>query len=369
MNEIDKTKTKSYEKKGRLRRVVKIVSLVLASIIVLPIIALFIGRGVNDIWLRLPDGVRDKTYIELGGVEQYINIRGADTSNPVIIFLHGGPGGAVSYITPFQQNFEADYTCIYWDQRGCGRSYIKSPNAEISFEILLKDLDDLVDYAAERFSQPIIIVGHSWGTILGITYAEAHPDKLAGYIGMSQVIDQIEAQRLASIEAARLARGAGNEQDALEIEVLFQAFSKEPYGVGDNDFEAKLNMANYKYLPWDEGKDMTIPALLSSDFDWDTLRWELLPRSDMERAYDAMEPLFKTIIEFAPPDNFNIPIVFITGSTDNLTPAVLVQEYSERLIAPKKEVFIIPELGHNLLSENLEVSSEILRKALAAMLP
>jgi len=356
----------------KLKKIIKIIAIILASIIVLPVFILFIGRGVNDIRFRLPGGIREKGYIELGGVEQYINIRGVSVTNPVIIFLHGGPGSPASYILPVQRIVEADYTLVYWDQRGCGRSYIKSPDTELSFEILLNDLDELVDYATQRFNQPIIIVGHSWGTVLGITYAGSHPEKIAGYIGMGQVISQIETQRFASTEAARLAREAGNEQDASKIEMLFQDFYREP--LSDNNYEGKLNMAQYKYLPF-PARDMTIPALLSPDFDWNSLRWHLalMTRSNTaHRAFDAMEPLLEALIEFAPPDYLSIPVVFIHGTVDYSTPAVLTQEYCENLIAPEKEMLVLSGIGHVLFEDpvdkNLKVFSEALRKALAIVL-
>ena len=362
-------KTEKTGKNGKLRKTVRIIAIVLAAIILLPIITLIIGRGVNDIRARLPGGIREKGYIKLGGIEQYINIRGADTSNPVIIFLHGGPGGPTSYILPTQQCVETDYTFIYWDQRGSGRSYIKSPYTEISFDILLNDLDELVDYAAARFNQPIIIVGHSWGTLLGITYAKEHPDKIAGYIGMGQVVSEFEAQRLSSTEAARLAREAENEQNALEIEALYQEFLNEP--VSENNYAGRLNGVQYEYLPFPI-RDVTIPALLSPDFGWDNLRWELSLGFDIYECFNAMEPLFKAVYEKTPPDDISIPVVFINGNIDYSTPAALVQEYAERLTAPKKEVFILQGFGHVLfedpMDKDLEIFSETLRKALAFVL-
>jgi len=361
---------KNYRRMGST--VFKNIVIILVGMIIVPIIALFIGRSVNDFRLRLPGGVREKGYIQLGGVKQYINIRGANTSNPVVIYLHGGPGQSPVYIGLIQKSIdEADYTLIYWDQRGSGRSYIKSLNAALSFEILLNDLDELVDYATERFNQPIVIVGHSWGTMLGGKYAEAYSDKIAGFIGIGQAVDRIEAERLTSIEAARLAREAGNEPDALEIETLFQIFLKDPLGRND-DGEALWKLVNleYKYLPQNPGKDTTIAALLSPDFDWDSLRYELLRRTDIVKYAKVQNPLRNAFDGFAPPDKLKIPVVLIQGSIDYVTPAVLTQEYFERLTAPRKEIVILPGIGHSPMDEegDFEMFSETLRKGLASIL-
>jgi pimeloyl-ACP methyl ester carboxylesterase len=378
-------KTKPSENKGKSRKVVKIISIILALIILLPIIALFIGRGVNDIRLRLPGGVREKGYIELGGALQYISIRGADASNPVIIYLHGG--GSPGYILPLQQIVEADYTFVFWEQRGEGRSYIKSPDAELSLEILLNDLDELVDYAAERFNQPIIIVGHSGGTTLGIQYAEAHPDKLAGFIGIGQMVDSSEAGRFFVKETARSARESGNEQDALEIEeidgFLEEFWKNHPdldYYTVDDVTRAKIDkiislLDQYDPFPSPPTRDDTVSALLSPDFDWARFRWELALRNldpwiDIEKVFDAQQPVAEVFGNLTPPGNLDIPVVFINGSIDGFTPAVLVQEYFERLTAPKKEIFILQGVGHLPMEEkeNIEIFSETLKKALAIVL-
>jgi pimeloyl-ACP methyl ester carboxylesterase len=301
----------------------------------------------------MPDGVREKGYMELGGAGQYVIIRGADKLNPVMIILHGGPGSPAPYVTPLLRIFESDFTIICWDQRGCGRSYLKSPNAEISFDNLLGDLDGLVDYAAERFHQPIVIVRQSWGSVLGTAYAEAHPDKLAGYIGMGQVVNEMEAIRLARTEAARLAREAGSEQDALDIEEGYIFVTPTTY---------------LKYLPWAEEKNMIIQALLSPDFDWDALKMALMPKTESIKMGEALEPLFDAVDNFTPPGKLDIPVVFITGSEDYITPASLTEEYCGLLAAPKKETIILPGVNHNFLLADFKSNYEIIMNALSSVL-
>ena len=114
-------------------------------------------------------------FVVLGGLEQYLLIRGEDTSNPVIIWLHGGPAGSDAYMNHlFQKHLVEDYTIINWDQRGCGRTYYRNikidpDNSTVTFEQSQKDLDELIDYACSQFGQEkVIIVGHSYGTFAAI---------------------------------------------------------------------------------------------------------------------------------------------------------------------------------------------------------
>ena len=141
------------------------------------------------------NGIDEAQYIMLGGQEQYILMRGENVNNPVIIYLHGGPSSPDGYVTyGFSDYLVDDYTVISWDQRGCGRTYIHNRNVDVnndtaSFEQALVDLDQLVDYARTRFHQDkVIILGHSYGTILGSVYSHKYPEKVDTYIGAAQVI-------------------------------------------------------------------------------------------------------------------------------------------------------------------------------------
>ena len=378
-------KQSAKKQDGRLKKTIRTIAIVFAGAVILSIVILLIGRGVNDVRLRLPDGVREKGYIELGGVEQYINIRGADTSNPVIIFLHGG-GGGTTYITPFQQMVEADYTFIYWSQRDGGITYVRSPDADIPLERFITDLDELVDYAALRFDQPIILVGHSGGSRIGTVYAKAHPEKIAGVIGIGQVVDVdfIERVKFDTSMAASVAREKGNEQDAIGIEellVVWQDYLKDHAEgpITDADMLEKLDELEpllFKHFPDNPAKiENTIQGLMSPDFGWDSLRWELALRGiklgvDIDKYYEKLDTPDEDYSRFEPPDNLDVPVVIINGSDDVFTPAVFAQEYFDRLTAPKKEIFIIQGAGHFPMEEvdNIEEFAETLKKALSIVL-
>jgi pimeloyl-ACP methyl ester carboxylesterase len=353
-------------KRHKLRFVLKVAGLTLAGVVLLPIIALFVIRGVNYFNHRLPGGVREKVFIQLGGMEQYINIRGESEENPVVIWLHGGPGSPDSFITmTFQRELDADYTFIRWDQRGCGRTYYKSRDAPLSRELILADLDDLVDYAIERFNQPVILVGHSWGTILGSTYAAAHPEKIMGYVGIGQCTDNSASERLAAETASDMARAAGNEQDAAEIEKLYLAYTAA--GLASDNFDmdgfTRFRRLTTSYLSPDD-KDPTLTALFSPDFGWDDLRWNLRLMTDMEWFDSLNKPLYAAFDDFTPPYLFNVPVVFIQGGNDYVCATELAAEYQRSLTAPLSEMFVMPGLGHSPMFDDPDAFAKILKKAL-----
>lgn len=147
------------------------------------------------------NGIDEETYVTLGGQKQYLLIRGQDVSNPVIIWLHGGPAGpdaCMAYV--FERRLTDTYTFVNWDRRGCGRTYYRNmnddpDNATVSFEQTQKDLDELVDYLCRRFGRDkVIIVGHSYGTAVGSRYALTHPEKVAAYVGVGQLVSAAEGE-------------------------------------------------------------------------------------------------------------------------------------------------------------------------------
>jgi pimeloyl-ACP methyl ester carboxylesterase len=367
--QLENEAKRTTKKRSKLGQIFKIFGIVLAAIILLPIITVFIIRGVNNIRFQLPDGVQEKLYVELGGTSQFINIRGADKENPVVIWLHGGPGSPDTFLTTtWGLDLENDYTFIRWDQRGSGRTYFQSEDAPLSFDILLSDLDDLVDYASERFKQPIVIAGHSWGTALGITYADTHPDKIAGYVGVGQLVNAGESDRLAALAAARLARDTGNEQDAAEIETLYDAFAET--GITDENLDIsgflKFRNLTTSYLA-PGGKVPFLTALCSPDFGWDDLRWNLLLMTDLDRFVALQRPLFAAFDTFIPPEQLEVKCAFIHGDNDYVCSFSLFKEYQQKLSAPSSEIFIMPGLGHTPMYDAPDEFGEILKEALRNM--
>ena len=150
-------------------------------VILIAVLAIVAARAYNAHQSRIgtDTGIQEGIYVPAGGIEQYLQIRSDDKGNPVILWLHGGPGNPLSYLTYYYQRpLEKDYTIAYWEQRGCGRTFYRNEDSgELTIERLLADTDEVVDYLRERFDQEkIVIAGHSWGTVLGMEYVNTHPD-------------------------------------------------------------------------------------------------------------------------------------------------------------------------------------------------
>src|SRR5579864_528927 len=136
-----------------------------------------------------PSSIASLERIRIGGVDQYILIRGNDSSLPILLFLHGGPGMPAMYLAhSFQHELEKDFVVVQWDRRAAGKSYREDISSTLTNEQLVADTVELTNVLRARFHQDkIYLVGHSWGTYLGMLVIARHPELYHAYVGIGQL--------------------------------------------------------------------------------------------------------------------------------------------------------------------------------------
>jgi pimeloyl-ACP methyl ester carboxylesterase len=140
----------------------------------------------------LPGSIAEIAYRRLGGLDQWVMIRGESVANPALILLHGGPGfPEMRLFRHFNAPLERSFTVVYWEQRGTDKSFDrKIPPSSMTVDQFIADLDELVDAVRERLGKDkVAIYGHSWGSALGVLYAARFPEKVATYVGTGQIGD------------------------------------------------------------------------------------------------------------------------------------------------------------------------------------
>jgi len=172
----------------------------------------------------VPGSIAELGYQRLGGIDQWVMIRGESLTNPPLIHLHGGPGFSETRLfRHFNAPLEKGFTVVYWDQRGAGKSFARNiPRSSMTVEQFIADLDQLVDAVRTRVGKDkVAIFGHSWGSVLGVLYAARFPQKVAAYVGSGQIgnwpaaesashaFALAEAQRLTNRKALRDLRDIG----------------------------------------------------------------------------------------------------------------------------------------------------------------
>jgi pimeloyl-ACP methyl ester carboxylesterase len=176
-------------------------------------------------------GVERLEKVTIGGIAQWVSIRGTDVRNPVLLLIHGGPG----YVSMpmswwFTRGWEEYFTVVQWDQRGSGKTYLLNDPAVIgptmTRERMLADAEEMTTWVRHELGkEKIFILGHSWGSYLGLELAERHPSWLYAYIGAGQLTDGPESERRGWRFAMDAARRAGNAEAVDQLQAIAPYFS------------------------------------------------------------------------------------------------------------------------------------------------
>jgi pimeloyl-ACP methyl ester carboxylesterase len=157
-------------------------------------------------------GIAETGYVRLGGVDQWVMIRGEHVANPALVVLHGGPGlSDTLFFRACNASLEKSFTVVLWEQRGTGKSYNRAiPRSSMTVAQLLSDLDELVEIVRARLGKTkVVILGHSWGSALGVLYAARFPDKVEAYVGVAQIGDWAAGESASYAHALTLAERTG----------------------------------------------------------------------------------------------------------------------------------------------------------------
>jgi pimeloyl-ACP methyl ester carboxylesterase len=303
----------------------------------------------------LEAGIDREGFVRIGGIDQWISVRGRHRDAPLLLFLHGGPG-FVS--TPnayyFMGGWTEYFTVVQWDQRGAGKTYAANDPAAVrptmTIERMVADAEDVVRYLRRIYGpRRIVLVGHSWGSYLGLTLARRHPEWFYAYVGIGQAIDFARSERLGYEATLSAARRAGNAQATHELEAMapfpdpddpaatLRNLPRERHWLaeyhgsvfhGDENIYDAIGQVGPDYGPkdldaWDAGLGFSLPLL-----------WTQLGRIDLEHV-----------------DRLALPVVFLHGRHDINVSAQVLSEWYERLQAPSKKLVWFDDAAHLVTEE------------------
>lgn len=340
--------------KRRVFKILKITGLVIAAVLIVFFAVRAVGVGINR---RVPEGgINESMYVDINGTKQWINIYGSDINNPVLLYLHGGPGSSTSEIDyAFTRKWADVYTVVTWDQRNCGKSYDKDQNGTaLTKDILMTDGREMTEFIREYMSaDKITLLGHSWGSIYGANLALEYPRYYDCFIGTGQLIDMYENEK-AFIEEA-LSWAAGNEEDTKLLE------QSDPKNLTMDYLQIRNTvMDKYGYGMMKDGTDYSLPAAVIFNPNYSLADWIKYFSRDMGVYMDFM--LLGGLDDFSLKDrySYSVPYYNINGNMDYQTNYKLAQEYFDSVSAPHKEMFIMENMTHGLLESRSEEFSEIL---------
>ena len=349
---MSERKDNNTKKRPIWKSILKWMGIVIVAVIVAAVLFVCVVRGITWFSNRIDtaNGVDEGIYVSLGGQEQYLLIRGEDVANPVMIWLHGGPASPEAFANyTFQKHLVDEYTVVNWDQRGCGRTYYRNKNVDpnnetASFEQAQADLDELVDYLTDRFNtDKVIIVGHSYGTMIGSKYTLEHPDKVAAYIGVGQFVD-MESEGYSYEDALKKAKANGDDTTAMEE--AYKEFSENPNLVNMRNLRVHVS----KYHPVPREANTIWSGVASPYMGLNDLRWFIKQLGSFEDFINLNQQLFDYILVEDVRDyglEYQVPVGFISGSEDWITPVKYSEDYYNAVSAPMKDIALIDGCGHS----------------------
>jgi pimeloyl-ACP methyl ester carboxylesterase len=290
--------------------------------------------------------------IELNDVPQWVSVRG-DAAGPVLLFLHGGPGGAeFGPRRKYLADLERSWLVVEWEQRGAGRSFRGDESPEtLSLEILVRDAVVLVERISERVDRPVVVVGHSFGTALGVLVAQRIPDRLAGYVGASQVVCWAEQEA----RSYDWVLGEARRRDDAKAVAALSAIGRPVAGVYSSGRAAvetqRRWLGAYGGVSADPGflNRWVVSMVTARDY---PLRAKLRFRAGMARSMDLVWPELGREIDFARDvTGLSVPVHLFAGRIDRITDLDQIQTWYDRLEAPAKHLEIVDGVGHLNLYE------------------
>ena len=320
------------------------------------------ARNAKQFAINSAKGIDEASYVPLGGIEQWVTIRGQDRANPVLLFVHGGPGDVTnpwSFAT--FAPWETHFTVVQWDERGAGRTLKKSgPGVAptMTLDRMSQDGIELAEYLRKHLGKDkVIVVCHSFGTILGLRMVRARPDLFYAYVGTGQVADEVQNYSAAYDALLKKAQAIGNQQALDEL----KSIGPPPYPSGQG-YRVQWKWANHfegadLFLFGTLGLALVAPGNSVEDInesgDGQLLSGErLVPQTRSATMKDLG-------LEFA------VPVFFFEGTEDFTTPTALAQQYLASIKAPRKE-FVPINGGHFAVFMN---SDQFLKELVARVSP
>lgn len=302
-------------------------------------------------------------FVRINGIEQWISMRGDRCGNPVILVVHGGPGNPLSlYGKGPYLAWEKDFTIVHWDQRGAGMTYGRNRPAEdeqLTVEGLRDDGLAVARHVAARLGKrKLVLMGSSWGSVLGVHMAKARPDLFCAYLGTAQVVAQRENID-GHAKLIALARAAGDRDTVARLEALGPPPWTNPRSFGiERRAMRKYEAMSTDPIPaaWFEPGPAYATTQAQADYtageDYSFLQFVGLKNDGMYSTID----LYKLGTAFA------LPVYLVQGTQDLLTTPEATGRYYDAIEAPAKKLVLVPRAGHDPNLPLVEAQARLLRE-------
>jgi pimeloyl-ACP methyl ester carboxylesterase len=302
----------------------------------------------------VPGGVERNETVRIGGIDQFISMRGVDPRNPVLLIIHGGPGFPTTPMAWWAtRGLEEYFTVVHWDQRGAGKTYLindpKTVTPTMKPERFVDDTEELVAWLRkDMHKEKIFVLGTSWGSYVGLEFARRRPEWLHAYIGMGQAVNSPESERRGYAFALAAAKKTNNKQAIADLESI------APYAAPGKVIPLKDVIIERKWSDFFGGvmayrthQIDGIAADLSPDYSDEEVR-HVYDGNGFSEGF-LFSPVLS--IDLSDVTKLDCPLIILAGRNDRSVNAQVAHEWFERVHAPQKRFVWFEHSAHEIMTE------------------
>ncbi|SOE23419.1 Pimeloyl-ACP methyl ester carboxylesterase [Spirosomataceae bacterium TFI 002] len=317
--------------------------------------------------------INEAKFVSIGGIEQWITINGDDRTKPIILFIHGGPGSTMSqFNNAMYRAWEKYFVLVNWDQRGAGKTYGRHAPEEVTEDYWIEnpltvkqmtaDGIEVIEYVLQLLKKDkVVLIGTSWGSILGTEMALINPELFHAYLGHSQFVSFAENFKYSYTRTYELAKIENNTENIEKLESLGNPPYDNARSYGQllrvvKGYEAKSSKPApeswFKLAPaYDNEKEA------KARYDGDDYSFiNFVGHQKLQiKAMAAGIDFYKNGLKF------EIPVYYIQGEKDILTASAINKPYFDKITAPHKEYYLLPDAGHGHNGSVVEKQYEIVK--------
>lgn len=292
-----------------------------------------------------PNGIAEQRFIRIGGIEQWIQIRGEDRSNPVLLVIHGGPGSPYAAFTLPMRPWEKHFTIVQWDRRGAGKTLGrngKTGSGEMTFPRMVKDAIEVAEFLRGYLGKAkLVLMAGSMGNMVALPLIKRRPDLFSAFVSTDLYVNMLQNEALSHEQALKRLNAAGNSRGYTALEKI----GPDPALWDYRAWTINLQWTFASNLPTPNlDRSLLLPLILTAPF------YSLKDVVDWFSGFEfSKSTLFQQIMAYDARSlgpSFEVPFFLFQGDTDVITLTALAQEYFEEIQAPNKEMVLIQQAGH-----------------------
>ncbi len=343
-------------------------ALILAAILLVGIGTLFALSPGRPARLRdeagqvIAGSISERVTVQIGGIPQGMFIQSVDPANPVLLFLHGGPGMTEFFMNDaYPTGLERHFTMVWWEQRGAGMSFSADiPPESMTMDRMIADTIEVADYLRNRFGKDrILLFGHSWGSYLGIQVAAAAPDRFLAYVGMGQITHQLRSEVLAHAYMIDAYRAQGDK-------AMVNQLAAAPVSMSGGLSPAYMRLRDRAMHGLGVGQTRDMRSVITGIFlpVWRMEAYTIRDKFNVWRGKMWSRPFFWEAMLRDDLSHrltrFELPVHIFMGRYDYTVNTDLTRAYFDKITAPAKGFHMFEHSAHSPIFEEPRRATEIL---------